>query len=71
MIISFGVLSEAVSTQLRNRGIKVSIKDGKLIDKAADSITYLNVYGFLTEKETKRAQNRLIKHIEKLYTRRK
>ncbi len=66
MILSFGILAEPVSKQLKNRKIKLSKYEFELLDKASECITFLYTRKFLTQKEVERAENRLTKHIEKL-----
>jgi hypothetical protein len=57
---TFGVLSEPLKQQIPN--LK---DDGGHLQKDADAISRLSVRGMLTEKETKRARDRLAKHIFK------
>jgi hypothetical protein len=57
--VSFGAMSPPISEQLPN------LKKPEVADKAAKSITYLHIHGFLTDTEARKARERMVKLWEK------
>lgn len=63
--IHFGALCERIDKQLAAQGHVVTKKNGRILQSFADSITMLSLHGFLSEAETRRARQRLLKRIAK------
>lgn len=63
--IHFGALCEPVAKQLAEQGHVVTKKNGRILQEFADWITMLSLHGMLSEAETHRARQRLLKRIVK------
>ena len=63
-VIHFGALSKSVEEQLKKQGYTLE-DSASLINDAARYGTYLYVYGFVTDAEFRKINNRIMKHINK------
>lgn len=63
--ISFGCLSPSINHQLLEQDIPFDPERIVKFDKAADAVAYLNVAGFLSDSEVRKARNRIMKAIQK------
>ena len=61
MEITFGALAEPLHKQLGEPEDKL-----ELLQRAADSVAYLSIHGFLSESETHSARKRIVKEIGRL-----
>lgn len=58
-----GALSKPVGEQLREQGLSMEERDLSRIQRATESVTFLAIHGYLTESETEKARNRIVKEI--------
>jgi hypothetical protein len=59
MIVEFGAMAKPISEQLHG------MKEPEKADRAAQNITFLNIHGFLSDNEAKKARQRLLRMWEK------
>jgi hypothetical protein len=62
--ISFGALSDDIEDQLLRQGFTLGDKAQKT-QRCADYISYLRIHSMLTETESDRARQRLMKEIKR------
>lgn len=62
----FGALVPKLKEQLAGFDITLPVGDLDTLQRAADSITYLSIQDFLSDAETRKARQRLVRRIENL-----
>ena len=65
MNLNFGAMSHSIASQLIEQNIDFSAADCKTWQKDVDAVTLLHIRGFLTDSETHKARQRIIKNIGK------
>lgn len=64
LTLAFGALSDPLEKQLQERGLTLGMSAPKF-ERAADSIVFLLVHGFITPSSADSARKRIIKEIAK------
>lgn len=62
--IEFGAISDPIEKQLQEKGFTLGMSAPKF-ERAADSITFLRIHGFLTDSASHSARKKLMKEIAK------
>ena len=61
--IAFGALSDPIQSQVLDCNLHIDSRQSVILQKCADSITYLGIQGILPDGEVHKARQRLMKSI--------
>jgi hypothetical protein len=63
--IRFGTLSEPILTQVIKQGMNINASDASCLQEDVDAVCRLYIRSILTESETKKVRQRILKRIVK------
>ena len=66
--IAFGATEDTIERQLRNQGFSPVGNEAARWESQRNAIILLRVGGVITRKDAERAENRILKQIEEIFT---